>query len=95
MVRLTATAAECSDVGVKAKQYFSVVGITTGSYVIIPTSDTQCAGMSSLRENCWAWHMGTLIAPTHKRKRSNTHPQNKMATCYYVPRRPEAEASLL
>ena len=39
---------------------------------------------------------GTLIAPTHKQKRPNTHPQNKMATCYYdVPRRPEAEASLL
>ena len=21
------------------------------------TSDTQCAGMSSLHENCWVWHM--------------------------------------
>ena len=31
------------------------------------------------------WHAdGTPIAPTHKRKRSSTHPQNKMATCYYV-----------
>ena len=41
------------------------------------------------------WHAGgTPITPTHKRKRSNTHPQNKMATCYYMPRRPEAEANL-
>ena len=33
------------------------------------TSDTQCAGMSSLRENCWAWHMACRWH-TH-----STHPQ--------------------
>ena len=35
------------------------------------------------------WHAGGMpVAPTHKRKRSNTHPQNKRATCYYVPSLP-------
>ena len=35
---------------------------------------TRIAGRGTLNAG------GTPIAPTHKRKRSNTHPQNKMAT---------------
>ena len=33
-------------------------------------SDTRCAGMSSLRENCWVWHMAC------RWHAHNTQPQN-------------------
>ena len=40
-------------------------------YALTYTSDTQCAGMSSLHENCWVWHMAC------RWHAHSTHPQMK------------------
>ena len=52
-----------------------VIDVDYGKY----TSDTQCAGMSSLRENCWAWHMACWwhAHSTHPQKKKVKHTPTK------------------